>query len=109
MTSDDPASFAVKELESLYLNSGYEIDTNSIRMFVAFYTGLRFDTTGQEIYLPRPAAEILYTDAPLTSDQVTYLETYTVDVAPASGMDLEPVPTQGATTVPQTEVDKVKK
>jgi hypothetical protein len=52
VTSDGPASFAVKDLEALYLDSGYEIGTNSIRLFVAFYAGLPFDTTGQKSTSP---------------------------------------------------------
>jgi hypothetical protein len=81
--SEDPASFAVKDLEALYLDSGYEIGTSSIRMFVAFYAGLPFDTTGQEIYLPQPAADILLDRQTLTPDQVGYVQAHSVDVAPA--------------------------
>jgi hypothetical protein len=102
ITSDDPASFAVKDLEALYLDSGYEIGTNSIRLFVGFYAGLPFDTAGQEIYLPRPAADILMERATLTPEQVTYLETYSVEVSPASSPDIEPAPAQSEESAPAT-------
>ncbi|MBN2115289.1 MAG: hypothetical protein JW730_01875 [Anaerolineales bacterium] len=100
ITSDDPASFAVKDLESLYLDSGYEIGTNSIRLFVAFYAGLPFDTTGQEIYLLKPAADILLADATLTPEQTAYLQAHTVEVAPA---DVEAAPAPSEESAPETE------
>jgi len=103
VTSDDPASFAVKDLESLYLDSGYEIGTNSVRLFVAFYAGLPFDTTGQEIYLPKPAADMLLDRTTLTPEQATYLQTYTVEVTPASSADIEPAPVQSEEPAPATE------
>lgn len=102
ITSDDPASFAVKDLEALYLDSGYEIGTNSIRLFVGFYAGLPFDITGQEIYLPRPAADILLERATLTPEQVTYLQTYSAEVSPASSPNIEPAPAQSEESAPET-------
>ena len=69
ITEGDPAAFAVKELEAIYTESGYEIGTNSVRLFVAFYTGLPFDTTDQEIYLPQSAADILLAKGDLTTEQ----------------------------------------
>ncbi|HET9909566.1 MAG TPA: hypothetical protein VFQ23_23160, partial [Anaerolineales bacterium] len=58
ITESDPAAFAVKELEAIYLDSGFEIGTASVRLFVAFYSGLPFDTTEQEIYMPQSATDI---------------------------------------------------
>ncbi|HSO10976.1 MAG TPA: hypothetical protein VLT51_01280, partial [Anaerolineales bacterium] len=84
VSTDDPASFAVKGLEAMYLDSGYEIGTDSVRLFVAYYLGLPFDTTDQEIYLPRPVMDILLEKADLTPEQLTYIQTYAVDVQPAS-------------------------
>jgi hypothetical protein len=80
MTGDDPAAFAIKELEAIYLDSGYEIGTVSVRLFVAWYTGLPFDPTGQEIFLPHSAAELLLAKGNLSPDQVAYLEAHTVEV-----------------------------
>jgi hypothetical protein len=76
----DPAAFAVKDLEAIYLDSGYEIGTNSVRMFVAFYTGLPFDLTTEETVLPQSATDILLAKGNLTSEQVTYLEMHTINV-----------------------------
>ncbi|MBK9928071.1 MAG: hypothetical protein IPP66_22605 [Anaerolineales bacterium] len=101
VTTDTPASFPVKDLESLYLESGYEIGTNSVRLFVAYYLGLPFDTTGQEIYLPQPAANILQKHTTLTPEQSTYIQTYTVDVKPASLVDIEMSPAQSEGTAPE--------
>jgi hypothetical protein len=80
VTGDDPAAFAVKELEAIYIDSGYEIGTASVRLFVAWYTGLPFDTTGQEIFLPRSATELLLAKGNLSPDQAAYLEAHTVEV-----------------------------
>jgi hypothetical protein len=82
--TDDPAAFAVKELESLYADSGFEIGTTSIRLFVAYYTGLPLDTTGQEIYLPRSATELLLAKNNLTPEQLAYLEKYTAVLGTAN-------------------------
>jgi hypothetical protein len=98
--SDKPASIAVKDLESLYLDSGYEIGTTSVRMFVAFYVGLPFDTAGQDIYLPKPAVDILFADATLTPEQVEYLQAHTAEVAPAGP---EAGATQSEAPAPETE------
>lgn len=80
ITEGDPAAFAVKELEAIYLDSGFEIGTASVRLFVAFYSGLPFDTANQEIYMPQSATDILIARGILTPEQITYLEIYTVNV-----------------------------
>lgn len=82
--ADDPAAFAVKELESLYSNTEFEIGTTSVRLFVAYYTDLPFDTTGQEIYLPRSAAQILLDKNNLTPEQLAYLQEHSVELGTAS-------------------------
>lgn len=81
VTEGDPAAIAVKELEAMYLDSGFEIGTASVRMFVAFYSGLPFDTADQEIYMPQSATDILLARGTVPDEQITYLETYTVNVA----------------------------
>ena len=90
ITEGDPAIFAVKELEGIYLDSGFEIGTASVRLFVAYYTGLPFDTTDQEIYMPQSATDILLAKGNLTPEQIAYLEKYTVAVD-ASVPAAEPV------------------
>jgi hypothetical protein len=96
----NPSSFAVKDLESLYLASTVEIGTSSVRLFVAYYMNLPFDTTGQDIFLPRPAAELLLETERLTDPQLAYIQTHTVDVTPASSMDVEPAPEAGVESAP---------
>jgi hypothetical protein len=90
ITEGDPAVFAVKELEAISLESGYEIGTTSVRLFVAYYTGLPFDTTGQEIYMPQSATDILLAKGNLTPEQIAYLEKYSVTLG-ASAPVTEPV------------------
>ncbi len=103
VTSNDPAAFAIKELETMYLDSGYEVGTNSVRLFVAYYLGLPFDTTGLEIYLPESAADILLIEADLPPEQLAYLESYTVDVKPASLSNGTIDPAQSEESATETE------
>ena len=88
ITDEDPAAFAVKELEAIYLESGYDIGTASVRLFVAYYTGLPFDTTGQEIDMPQSATDILLAGGNLTPEQIAYLEKYTVMIGAALDSEL---------------------
>jgi hypothetical protein len=79
IAEEGPSTFAVKELETIYLDSGFEIGTASVRLFVAYYSGLPFDTTDQEIYMPQSATDLLLAKGNLTPDQTAYLEKYTVN------------------------------
>lgn len=97
ITSTDPASFAIKDLENLYAENEFEIGTACVRLFVAFYTGLPFDLTDVEIYVPQSAADILLAQGNLTEDQVAYLEAYTVQV------DARDTAIEGADTTPIEE------
>ena len=101
VTTENSSSFAVKELESLYLASNVEIGTSSVRLFVAYYVNLPFDTTGQDIFLPRPAAELLLETERLTDHQLAYIQTHAVDVTPASNMDMEPAPEADVESAPE--------
>ena len=113
ITEGDPAAFAVKELEAIYLNSGYEIGTASVRLFVAYYSGLPFDTAGQEIYMPQSATDILLAKGNLSPEQIAYLEKYTVIVGesvPAEEPTVEttPVPTKAPSTTSEDYTVKGK-
>ncbi len=106
VSTTDPAAFAVKDLEAIYLESGYEIGTNSVRMFVAFYTGLPFDLTVEETVLPQSATDILLAKGNLTPEQISYLETHTVNIgepAPAVEPVTESTPAAEETHVESTE------
>jgi hypothetical protein len=96
--TDDPAAFAVKDLEAQYADSGFEIGTTSIRLFVAYYTGLPFDTTGQEIYLPGSAAKILQAKNDLTPEQIAYIEKHTVDLGTSNLVTAETPETTSASS-----------
>lgn len=104
--STDAAAYSVKSLEEVYSNleGGIEVGTSSIRLFTAWYTGLPFEIT-DEIYLPRPAVELLKVKASLTTEQLAYLDTHSVDL-PASEPVVEgtPIPVIEEThTVSETE------
>ncbi|MBI5353937.1 MAG: hypothetical protein HZB50_14945 [Chloroflexi bacterium] len=103
ITEGNPSEFAVKELEVIYLDSGFEIGTASVRLFVAYYTGLPFDTTDQEIYMPQSATDILLAKGNLSPEQVAYLEKYTVTVdasipAEEPVVDATPAPAVSSST-----------
>jgi hypothetical protein len=99
ITEGAPAAFAVKELETIYADNGVEIGTTSVRLFVAYYSGLPFDTTGQEIYLPKSATDILLAKGNLTPDQIAYLQQYTVTLG-GSAPVAEPQPAVETTPIP---------
>jgi hypothetical protein len=103
VTADDPAVFAVKDLEAAYSEGDYEIGTNSVRLFVAFSLDLPFDTTGQDIYLPQAAADILLSQGTLSPEQATYVLTHTVDLSAVPSTDGETVPAQSAESTPEPE------
>jgi hypothetical protein len=109
----DPTAFAVKELEAIYLDGGFEIGTASVRLFVAYYAGLPFDTTDQEIYMPQSATDMLLAKGNLTPEQIGYLEKYTVTVdasAPAAepAVEATPVPAESASATSEEYTIKGK-
>ena len=77
VATDDPGTFGVKDLETIYADQEYEIGTASVRFFVALYTGLPYEIV-DDTYLPKRAVEMLKSHAALTADQVTYLDAHTV-------------------------------
>lgn len=86
----DPATVQVKELETIYADSEYEIGTASVRLFVAFYKRLPFDLS-TDIYLPESAAELLRMQG-LNPEQTTYLEGHTVPALVAASEQSVPEP-----------------
>jgi len=87
--TDDPSTFATKELESIYAESVLEVGTASVRLFVAFYNGLPFDL-GTDIYLPQSAADILHTRT-LTPEQLAYLNAHIVPDPAAPFVNSAPI------------------
>ena len=113
ITEGDPAVFAVKELEVIYADSGFEIGTASVRLFVAYYAGLPFDTTDQEIYMPQSATDILLAKGNLSPEQIAYLEAYTVTLGesvPAVEPVIEstPAPAEASSTTSEEYMVKGK-
>lgn len=98
VATDDPASFGVKDLESIYADQEFEIGTASVRLFVALYTGLPYEIV-DDLYLPKRAVEMLKSHATLTPEQIAYLDAHAVILAP---VDAAQTGTEPA-TIPQTE------
>jgi hypothetical protein len=88
---DDAVVFPVKELEALSGTSEVEIGTASVRLFVAFYSGLPYDLSGAEIYLTDSAVEILSTRT-LSSEQMDYLNSHTISLSESVNQSAEPAP-----------------
>lgn len=65
---DDPASVALKDLETLYGDLNVEIGTASVRLFSAYYRGLPYEPS-EETYLFAEAVEILKSKASLSDAQ----------------------------------------
>jgi len=76
------AGFKCSDLHETYANleEDVEIGTGSVKAFVALYTGLPYTLSDDE-YLPQPAVELLKAKANLTEDQVTFLDTHSVDIS----------------------------
>jgi hypothetical protein len=106
--TENPSAFPVKELETIYASSDVEIGTSSVRLFVAFYTGLPFDLT-VDIYLPAPAVEIL-TGRELIPERSAYLEGHLSPLpAPSEPpLEIQSSPLPEATPAPSSEERMIK-
>ncbi len=97
---DDPASVALKDLETLYGNLDVEVGTASVRLFSAYYKGLPYEPT-EETYLFAEGVEILKSKASLSAAQLAYLQSHTVNLN-AAPEAATPAPVD-ATAVPAAE------
>lgn len=107
ISADTPSAFAVKDLETLYAEEEYEIGTASVRLFVALYTGLPYEIV-DDLYLPKPAVEILKSHATLTVEQETYLDSHTVILGPLDAIQGEPLPAPVSEAGVHTETDSTE-
>ncbi len=76
LAEENAASLRLNSLETLYATSPYEVGTESVKMFVAFYRGLPYELT-EDVYLPESAATVLETRN-LSAERQAYLATHTV-------------------------------
>jgi hypothetical protein len=92
-SENDPSTFEVKDLETIYADGEFEIGTASVRLFVALYTGLPYEIVG-DLYLPERAVEILKSYASLTADQISYLDGHAVALGSTDNAQvaLQPAP-----------------
>ncbi|MGH4118944.1 hypothetical protein [Clostridium sp.] len=80
--SSDLNSFKVKDLEIIYeglKDSGTQIGTSSIRLFVAYYLDLPYEIS-EESYLPKAAVDILKSKVKLSDEKLKYLDSHSVDI-----------------------------
>jgi hypothetical protein len=104
VTSDDPSTFGVKELESIYEDQEFEIGTASVRLFVARYTGLPYEAVSDQ-YLPKRAVKMLKSHATLTPEQITYLDAHAVVLEPFDAAQGELLPAPAPQTEEHTETE----
>ena len=107
ISSDDPSTFGVKDLETLYADQEFEIGTASVRLFVALYTGLPYEIIG-DLYLPKRAVEMLKSHTSLTAEQIAYLDTHSVILAPLDTAQGEPQSASVSQTEIHTETDSTE-
>lgn len=113
--TDNVAAFQCKELESVYSDTaaaGYEIGTDSVRVFVAMYLDLPYQP--EDTYLPASAVEVLKNKAELSTEQLAYLESHTYPIPapsaapaepPVQAVQPDPLPTQAAQSEPPPAQD----
>lgn len=81
VSEPDVSSVSLKTLEEKFVDLGVDLGTNSVRLFVALYTGLPFDLSGEDIFLLPEASELLKQKASLSPEQLVYLDSHTVNEA----------------------------
>ncbi len=105
----DPGTMQLKELETIFEDTEFEIGTGSVKLFTALYKGLPYDLAIESDYLLPEAVEILKAKATLTPEQISYLDTHTLSPQAASAPAAELDQASGATQDPQvTPVGEAK-
>jgi hypothetical protein len=107
-TETDAASFAAKDLETIYADLETEIGTGSVRLFVALYTGLPYDLSA-DTFLPSAAVDILKSLGTLTPEQVDYIDAHSVTLDAAPATVPEAVATEAAVPAPTESTERVVK
>jgi hypothetical protein len=105
--TDDPADFLCKSLEDLYgATENGEVGTDSVRWFVALYTGLPY-TPEADTLLPSPSISVLRER--LTEGQLETVRARTVDLSTLTASASEDAQAAEQTdTHTETEVGEVK-
>lgn len=73
------ADFASKDVSSLYPAAAHAVNNNTVKAFVAFYTGAPVDLADGSVYLPQTAADAVLRDGAPTEDQKAYIASHTFD------------------------------
>jgi len=102
VSEPDVSSVSLKTLEEKFVDLGVDLGTNSVRLFVALYTGLPFDLSGEDIFLLPEASELLKQKASLSPEQLVYLDSHTVNEATELATPAIPVVTQPSEVTPES-------
>ena len=70
-------AFTIKEIQAIYVDQDIDIGSSSVRLFVALYNGLSYETT-EPIFLPLTAVDMLISHRALLPEQVEFMETYAI-------------------------------
>ncbi len=104
----DPATFQLKELESVYADQEFEIGTASVRLFVALYTGLPYPIA-EDVYLPKRAVEMLKSQVTLTDEQVSYLDAHAIALGSQNTDQDQTEPASSPQTEEHSETDSTER
>lgn len=79
-THEKANEFKCKDLENKFTDTqGKEIGTGSVRMFVAYYKGIKINLD-EETFIPSIATEIVNKSGTPLEEQKNYMLKHTVDV-----------------------------
>lgn len=88
---EDPEAFQLKLLEEMYPSEGeVEMGTSSVRFFVARYTGLPYEATGEEALFPR-AVDMLKEEDKITEEEAREIPLFSDEFSPET-VELEEAP-----------------
>jgi len=97
VSEPDVAAVSLKTLEEKFVDLGVDLGTSSVRLFVALYKNLPYDLSAEDSYLLPEAVELLKQKASLSPEQLTYLDSHTVNEAielPTPAMQLVTQPSE---------------
>lgn len=103
------SALKARELKAIYTNLGpnIKLETESVRIFVSMYTAKPYPYS-PTAYLPAPAVTILKQKATLTKEQLTFLDTHTLNVSSAQASNATgSVPSNQPTVTGETSFQRL--
>jgi len=89
INSDDPSTFLCKELEVIYVDTVMEVGTGSVRQFVAYYTGLPYESDDG---FPATAVQVLKEDGLWTDTMAIQLDGRIITISDSETPEITSTP-----------------